>query len=1052
MAQRLSDPPRVRASPDKGGVAIVMTLHKLHAGDGYTYLTRQVAVGDEGRSPGQQLADYYTASGNPPGRWVGAGAADLGVSGRVREDQMRALFGRGMHPDADQIITLETAAGSTPEEAERAAKLGRAFPRYTPLPPRSDRVAARLAAFATENGHPPSPVVRSKIEAQESRRERRAVAGYDLVFTPVKSASLLWALGSARTRQAVEDAHHDAVADTLAWLEKETAFARIGDKGEAQVDTRGFLATAFDHLDSRAGDPDLHTHLAISNKVRARADHPDGRPRWLSLDARVLHAAAVAASERYNTRFEDALTRRLPVAFSERGDSVRDHRRVIREITGVPTPLVRHFSKRRALIEDRYLDLAVDYRHTHGREPSPKTQLKLAEQATLETRDAKTPPTSLAEKLTAWRAEAVTVVGDGGVEHLEQQVLGHKPAITGLQDLPIDELAGRVTGVVSAEKATWTRWNITAETERQLRPLCFTTPADRGIATRLVIDRVLAPDHAVQLTADGLETVLSSLATEESGDDANRALAGSRRDNGESVLVEHGSTRYTTQDLLDAEQRLLDHAGAPTRHGLTHEAATKLINAFEQRHGVTLDDGQRALAMAFTTDPRRLVAGIGPAGAGKTTAMRAVAQTWRTTGRRIVPLAPSATAVEVLGDELGCRAENLHKFQHTHTARAATDKAGGAPRRGQAGPDDEWFVLQPGDLVLVDEAGMAGTRALDWITGYARQRGALVRLLGDPAQLTSVEAGGALRLIAHDAGAVELSDIHRFTDPAESTATIGLREGLGDAIGFYDTHHRIRAGTGAAMLETAYDAWARDTAAGLTSLLIAASTRDVTALNTRARRQRVATGAVEETGIELDDGSHAGVGDRIVTRKNQRQLSNRSGTRFVKNGDTWTVTRRHRNGDLTVRDNREDSADRPCRSIRLPHDYVTRHVELAYATTTARAQGRTVETAHVLVDDTLTREALYVAASRARKGSHLYIETEHHLGLDAERPPRPTLEAHDVLRHILARPAAEITATEVRRNNTRPAPRRQAGTRPSLTPTPPVRAPQRARAPSGISP
>src|SRR4051795_10061953 len=322
---------------------------------------------------------------------------------------MRALFGRGMHPDAEAIIALEVAAGATPQDAERAAKLGRAFPKYTPLPPRSERVAARLAAFEAETGHPPSPMVRSKLEAQEARRDRRAVAGYDLVFTPVKSASLLWALGSAHTRQAVEEAHHQAVADTLAWLEKETAFARTGDHGEAQIDTRGFVAAAFDHRDSRAGDPDLHTHLAISNKVRARADHPDGQPRWLSLDARVLHAAAVAASERYNTRFEDALTRRLPVAFSERGDSVRDDRRPVREITGVPTPLVRHFSKRRATIEDRYRHLATDYRRTHGREPSPKTQLKLAQQATLETRDAKTAAASFSDKLTAWRHEATTV-------------------------------------------------------------------------------------------------------------------------------------------------------------------------------------------------------------------------------------------------------------------------------------------------------------------------------------------------------------------------------------------------------------------------------------------------------------------------------------------------------------------------------------------------------------------------------------------------------------------------------------------------------------------
>jgi conjugative relaxase-like TrwC/TraI family protein len=366
-----------------------MTLHKLHAGDGYTYLTRQVAAGDGGRTPGQQLADYYTATGNPPGRWVGAGAVDVAVSGRVREDQMRALFGRGLHPDAEQIIALETTNGATDEEAARAAKLGRAFPQYQPLLPRSERVAVRLAEFEVEHGHPPSRLVRSKIEAQEARRDRRAVAGYDLVFTPVKSASLLWALGSASTREAVEAAHHEAVAQTLTWLEAETAFGRVGDAGEQQIDTRGFLATAFDHRDSRAGDPDLHTHVAVSNRVRARDDYPDGTARWLSLDARVIHAAAVAASERYNTRFEDALTRRLGVAFVDRPDAGGRDKRVVREIAGIPQALIKHFSKRRVAIEDRYQALATEYRRQHGHDPPTAAQLKLAQQATLETRDGK---------------------------------------------------------------------------------------------------------------------------------------------------------------------------------------------------------------------------------------------------------------------------------------------------------------------------------------------------------------------------------------------------------------------------------------------------------------------------------------------------------------------------------------------------------------------------------------------------------------------------------------------------------------------------------------
>ena len=464
----------------------MMTLHKLHAGDGYTYLTRQVAAGDEGRSPGQQLADYYTASGNPPGQWMGSGAEDLAVQGRVTEAQMRALFGLGMHPDAEQIVTLDLAAGRTQQEAQKAAKLGRAFPNYQTLEPRTIRVARRIEDFHHEHGREPSKAERSRIEAQEARKDRHAVAGYDLVFTPVKSASLLWALGSATTRQQVEAAHHEAVTDTLRWLEQETAFARIGNTGEAQIDTRGFIAAAFDHRDSRAGDPDLHTHVAISNKVRAAHDYPDGRPRWLSLDARVIHAAAVAASERYNTRLEDALARRLGVEFVERADSRRPDKRSVREIAGIPDTLIRHFSRRRAAIEDRYRELAAEYREKHHHEPPREVQHQLAQQATLETREAKAPGTSLADKITGWRAEAKKVLGNRSLENLEQQCLQRGPQITRPADVPIDEIAASVIAVVSEEKATWTRWNLLAETERQLRSYRFPKPTDRDSVTKPV--------------------------------------------------------------------------------------------------------------------------------------------------------------------------------------------------------------------------------------------------------------------------------------------------------------------------------------------------------------------------------------------------------------------------------------------------------------------------------------------------------------------------------------------------------------------------------------
>src|SRR4051795_8970643 len=266
---------------EQGGPA-VMTVHKLSAGDGYTYLTRQVASAD-GRRARQGLADYYTESGCPPGRWMGAGAASLGVAGEVSEGQMRALFGAGLHPDADVLRAQLTTAGVGPTEVERAVRLGARYPDYTRLPAVQHRVAERVAALTAELGRAATPAEVKTVRAGEAARQRQAVAGYDLVFTPVKSVSLLWALGEQPVRRAVEDAHHAAVADVLAWLEVHGAFTRVGAGGRFQVDTHGLIAAGFDHFESRAGDPDLHTHVTIANKVRAVTDRADGSPRWLAL-------------------------------------------------------------------------------------------------------------------------------------------------------------------------------------------------------------------------------------------------------------------------------------------------------------------------------------------------------------------------------------------------------------------------------------------------------------------------------------------------------------------------------------------------------------------------------------------------------------------------------------------------------------------------------------------------------------------------------------------------------------------------------------------------
>ncbi len=946
-----------------------MTVHKLTAGDGYTYLTRQVASADEPRAPGQSLADYYTSKGNPPGMWLGGGAATLGVDGTtVTEAQMKALFGEGCHPDRDAML----AAGAT----EADTRLGAGYLTFLDLPALGVRVQEAVEAFEVQNGRPPTADERRGIETQQSRRVRRPVAGYDLVFTPVKSASLLWALGGAEVRQEVEDAHHEAVRDTLDWIERHAAFTRTGHAGTAQIDTTGLVAAAFDHRDSRSGDPDLHTHVAVANKVCGT----DGK--WRSLDARVLHSLGVAASERYNTRFEDALARRLGVEFAERPGTDAG-KRPVREIVGVPLELIAHFSKRREAIEDRYDELLADFRAAHGRNPTRSAQLRLAQQATLETREGKAPGRTLAEQVADWTAQAERVIGRGGLARLRHETLGRSRRVTMLDDAQVEALARQVVLTVSQQRSTWSRWNAYAEAERVLRPYRFASRDARDAATEQVVRAATGDRLAIRIDEPELIAEHQELR---------------RTSDGQSVFLVHGGERYTTARVLEAEEFLVRAAltKAPAVDPLVYEAA---LPVHESEAGVRLDPGQRHLVEYFSTYPSLLSLGIGPAGAGKTIAMAAYAGVVAADGRRVVPLASSAKAAQVLGAELGLRAENLHKFLHEQRTDAR----------------DPWFRLTAGDVVLVDEAGMAGTLQLAEIVSLAERAGASVRLLGDPAQLASVEAGGALRLLEAEVGAARLDHLHRFVDPDEARATLLLREGDPSALGFYTSRDRIREGSRDAMLDAAYEGWADDVRRGLTSVLVAVTGDDVTALNARARAERVESGQVEPDGVLLSDDNRAGVGDWVVTRANLRGLTCHHGKDWVKNGDTWLVTRRHDDGSLTVRhlDHRG--------TLRLPPAYVEEHVALAYATTAHRAQGSTVDTAHALVSEEMTREALYVASTRGKASTTWYATTEELLGFSSDREPDPPVTALEVLTGVLARSGAEQAATTTIRETQREA-------------------------------
>ena len=253
--------------------------------------------------------------------------------------------------------------------------------------------------------------------------------------------------------------------------------------------------------------------------------------------------------------------------------------------------------------------------------------------------------------------------------------------------------------------------------------------------------------------------------------------------------------------------------------------------------------------------------------------MRALTLAWTEDGGHVVGLAPSAAAAAVLGEQTGIRTDTLAKLTWSL----------------QHGDLPDWAArIGPSTLLIIDEAGMADTLSLDTAVQFAIGRGASVRLVGDDQQLAAIGAGGILRDIKTSHGALQLTELHRFTNPAEAHATLALRDGDPQALDFYLDHGRVHVGDLATTTEDAFNAWAADRAAGLDAIMLA-PTRDLVAeLNRRARDHRL-NGEVPDAVVRLADGNQASAGDVIITRSNDRRLR-LAATDWVKNGDRWTIT------------------------------------------------------------------------------------------------------------------------------------------------------------------
>ncbi|ARQ69183.1 MobF family relaxase [Streptomyces marincola] len=932
----------------------MITLHPISAGSGIDYLLRTVVAGDVTLGR-REAAAYWASGGDTPGQWLGRQAAGLGLRGQVAQADADALFKDGTDPVSGR-------------------PLGRVWPRY---PTAEEHWAALLAAEPEA-----SAARRAQLrERAEKVGNRTARSGWEMVCSPVKSFAVLWGTADDATRARLEEVERAAFREVFGRLEREACWTRTGPGGVVQQRGQGLIAAGFEHRSSRAGDPDWHRHVAISAKVRTA----DGR--WLALDARHLHRLVVSLSAQYTAEIERGMHAAFGLLAAPRADSIRPDKRPVREFLGVPDTVIRAFSARRAQTERHLTALLDEFREVRGREPSRAEEYELAQRATLTARPHKR-ALGRDEERTAWRARARRL----GIRRPERWLArawraSRTPLRATGRGAPMREVVAAVLATLERDRESWTRANVEAETYRQLVAAGWhLRPGWEGRVER-VVAAVVHPERCELISPPEPVPVPGAYL----------------REDGSPVFVQHGAARYTSHSLRAREADLVEAARRPAPVvRLSAEEVDAVLDAGTDARGFAPSEEQRAVVRGVFTGDTRVRAITGPAGTGKTTVMALVREVADAHGLPVLGLAQGQVQADNLAARAGIRAENLARWHAMSRTHAPGDPAWTVPRNA---------------IVIVDEAGQADTGSLHALLGQVARAGGRLLPIGDPRQLGAPGPGGALDLIATDAGALRLTEVRRFRDADgtprrwEIDAAAAVSRGEADAAWrAYADRGRLREGSLDAMLNAARAAWRADTAEGLSSVLIAPTNALAAQLSRTARTERVAEGSVDDaTTVELSDGNRAGAGDPVVTRANDRRLTCRNRPRqYVRNGDIWTVLAVTAGGDLRVRHTRTGGL------LTLPSAYRARHAELGYALTHHRAQGVTVHTGHALIVPGMDRNGAYPALTRGSLENRAYLVTRDHPDPDTGEPTAD-LTARQVWTGVLTRDGTRPSATARRR-------------------------------------
>ena len=707
-----------------------------------------------------------------------------------------------------------------------------------------------------------------------------------------------WSLAAALhpdISAALGAAQDKAAGEIVGWVASH-ATTRVGSRGrQVQVPVERIEAAVIRHYTSRAGDPHRHLHLQINARIYAAGG-------W-----RGLHSVGFRDSIEAINGIGHAAVATDPnfrAALAGRGFTLDPETGEIRELA----VHVGAFSARTSQIRrnvDRY---EAEWRSEHpGEEPGPRLREAWDRRAWAEARPDKVVPSDGRELVERWTRELHDL---GYRDPCGAVTLG------GTQPgwIDRDAAADLIVSMLGAKASAWNEADVRGKTEVLLAQTC------------LVADSTVRIELAEDITARTIER-------------CRRILTG-------SDVPEHVRS-LSSPHVLDVEANLIARLA---RRG-AQPARRVRIGA----RGLDRIDPAQAAVVGTLTGDGELIVVEGAAGSGKTTALRTTQAALTRQGHRLVVVTPTLKAAEVAATETGADGRSAAWLIHQHGWRWDAD---GHWTRKDSTPDGA-ALLRPGDLLLIDEAGMLDQDTARALLTIADEAGARVAFVGDRHQLPAVGRGGVLDHAitwAHPTAVVSLETVRRFADPGYAALSLRMRKGDDPARVFDELNRRGQIVVHASDVERTA-ALAEVGAAG--DLVIADRREQVADLNAaiRDRRRTDREGQV----VTTTSGEQLGLGDRVATRRNDPNLQ-------VANRQTWTITAIGEDGEVMLRGHG--------RERQVPAAYAKQCVELAYATTAHGAQGDTVDRAHVALSDTTGAAAGYVAMTRGRESNTAHLVAE----------------------------------------------------------------------------